>query len=364
MFALVCLLTAMLAHAGEVVVDVLDVGQGDAILIRTPAKKTILIDAGDRGSGVVEQLARLGVDHLDLAVATHPHADHIGSMEAVVKALPPRVYLDNGLAHTTRTYEGLMTAIEADKAIGYKPAARGQVFNLDDGARLEVLGPDPAKVFKDTRSDLNSNSVILRLTHGEDCFLFPGDAEEPTERALIEQHIGQCDVLKVAHHGGRHSTIEPFLAEVKPAIAVISVGVGNRYHHPGDETLARLEAQKSTVYRTDRDGRVTLRSSGKGIKVETEKHEAPGGKLLTVSSVPGGPAATPALPPAVDPDPELTPDVLDTEACPYAASRKSEVYHEAHCGNAQKINGENLVCYESKEAAEKAGRRAAGCCKP
>lgn len=367
MFALALLLMAVLAHAGEVVVDVLDVGQGDAILIRTPAHKTVLIDAGDRGSGVVEALSRLGVDHLDMVVATHPHADHIGAMEAVVRALPPKVYVDNGLAHTTQTYSKLMAAIEADKSIAYKTAQRGQVFNLDDGAKIEVLGPDPGKVFKDTRSDLNSNSVVLKLTHGDDCFLFPGDAEEPTERALIEKHVGQCDVLKVAHHGGRHSTIEPFLTEVKPAIAVISVGLGNRYHHPGDETLARLDAVKATVYRTDRDGRVTLRSSGKGIKVETEKHEAPGGKLLTVSSVPGAKAGGPAvapLPPGVDPEPELTPDVLDTEACPYAASRKSEVYHDASCGNAQKINGENLVCYESKEAAEKAGKHAAGCCKP
>ncbi len=365
MFALALLLLAALANAGELVVDVLDVGQGDAILIRTPAQKTILIDAGDKGSGVVEQMTRLGVDHLDMVVATHPHADHIGSMEAVVRALPPKVYLDNGLSHTTQTYASLMTAVEANPAIAYKTAQRGQVFNLDDGARLEVLFPDTSQPFRGTRSDLNSNSVVLRLVHGDDCFLFPGDAEEPTERALIEAQMGACDVLKVAHHGGRHSTIEPMLAMVKPSIAVISVGIGNRYKHPGDETLARLDAAKATVYRTDRDGRVTLLSDGTRIRVETSRHEAPGGVLIPVSGLPGHDATGAASPPKpTAAEPGLTPDLIDPEACPFPASRNSKVYHDPHCANAHKINAENLTCFDDAASAVASGRRPAGCCHP
>lgn len=360
MFALFVFLFCALAHAGDVVVDMLDIGQGDAILIRTPAKKAILIDAGDRGDGVVEKLSAMGVDHLDLIIATHPHADHVGSMEQVVRAFPPKVYIDNGLPHTTATYTSLMSTIEANPAISYKSAAKGMVFNLDDGAKLEVLLPT-SPAFHDTRSDLNSNSVVTRFTHGKDCILFVGDSEEPTERRMIDDKVGQCDVLKVAHHGSKHSTIQPFLDVVKPKVALISVGVANRYHHPGEETLARLEAAKATVYRTDRDGRITVVSSGAGVVVSTEKHDGDG-KLLPVASVPGHDAASPPMLPPVDPD--MAPDVVDDEACPFAASKSSEVFHQSGCGNAAKINPENLVCYATREAAIKAGKRAAGCCHP
>ena len=369
--ALLALATA--TYAGEVRVDVVDVGQGDAILIRTPAQKTVLIDAGERDDDIVAKLAALGVDHLDLVVASHPHADHIGSMDAVVRAFPPKVYVDNGMSHTTQTYESVMSAVESNPAIGYKEGLRGQVFNLDDGAKLEVLLPGDTR-FRETRSDLNSNSVVVRLTHGDDCFLFTGDAEEPTERALVDQGIGTCDVLKVAHHGSNHSSISSFLSALKPTVAVVSVGAGNRYHHPGDETMARLEAVGTTIYRTDRDGTVTLVSDGKQIRITTEHSERGGGVMVSVAGMPGDPSAPetpgaastgalgrPVVPAQKDP---VAPDASEAEACPFPASSRSEVFHESHCGNALRINGTNLVCYQSKADAEKAGKRSAGCCKP
>lgn len=361
MFALFLFFVATLAHAGDVVVDMLDIGQGDAILIRTPANKNILIDAGDRGDGVLDKLVALGVDHLDLIIATHPHADHVGSMEAVVRAFPPKVYIDSGLAHTTATYSGLMRAVEENPAIAYKTAVAGTVFNLDDGAKLEVLLPEGTKRFSGTRSDLNSNSVVTRLTHGSDCFLFIGDSEEPTERALIEKNVGQCDVLKVAHHGSNHSSIQAFLDVVKPTTALISVGVANRYHHPGGDTLKRLEAVHATVYRTDRDGRITALSTGKGVRFRTERNDA-AASMLPVASLPSTqPPATPSTIPVVDAT--LAPEV-DPESCPFPASKKSEVFHEATCGNARKIGPENLVCYATREAALAASKRSAGCCHP
>lgn len=372
------LLFAATAFAGDVRVDIVDVGQGDAIVIRTPANKTVLIDAGDRGDDVVSKLAALGVDHLDLAIASHPHADHIGSMDAVVLAFPPKLYVDNGMAHTTQTYESVMKAVETNPAITYKAGLKGQTFNLDDGAKIEVLLPGEVR-FRDTRSDLNSNSVVVRLTHGDDCFLFTGDAEEPTERALLEQGVGTCDVLKVAHHGSGHSSIASFLAAVKPTTAVISVGTGNRYKHPGDETLTRLGDVGATIYRTDRDGTVTLISDGKRIRITTEHPERGGGNLVSVAAMPGEgntsastkndreTGASPATASAHDsasPKQSAAPDAGDAEACPFPASSKSEVFHEAGCGNAMKIGGTNLVCYPTKAAAEAAGKRSAGCCKP
>lgn len=262
---LALLLFTLSALAGTMQVDVLDVGQGDSILITSPAGKRVLIDAGIKEAAVAEQLRRLGVTELALVVATHPHADHISGMKDVVTQIPIKLYTDNGLPHTTQTYTDLMVAIE-EKQIPYKPAQKGQTYRLDDGIVLTVLFP-AEKALSDTRSDLNSNSVVVRLDHGDDCFLFTGDSEEPTEEQLVRDGIGQCDVLKVAHHGSNHSSSSRFLAAVDPDIALISVGVDNRYDHPGDETIKRLQDVGAAIYRTDHCGQISLASSGHGITV-------------------------------------------------------------------------------------------------
>lgn len=254
------------ALAGTMRVDMLDVGQGDSILITSPAGKRVLIDAGIKEAAVDEQLRRLGVTELSLVIATHPHADHVAGMKDVVEQIPIKLYIDNGLPHTTQTYLDLMAAIEA-KQVPYKPAKNGQTYKLDDGIVLTVLFPDE-KTLTDTRSDLNSNSVVVRLDHGEDCFLFTGDSEDPTEEELLRKGLGQCDVLKVAHHGSNHSSSTRFLTAVDPDIALISVGVDNRYDHPGEETIKRLQTVGATIYRTDHCGQISLLSTGHGITVE------------------------------------------------------------------------------------------------
>ena len=120
---------------------------------------------------------------------------------------------------------------------------------------------------RNTRSDLNSNSIVIRLDHGDNCFLFTGDAEEPTENILVQKGIEQCDVLKIAHHGSNHSSTTRFLKAVAPEIALISLGEGNRYGHPGEETLRRIEATGAEIYRTDLHGTIHLQSDGKKIRV-------------------------------------------------------------------------------------------------
>ncbi|MEN9785966.1 MAG: hypothetical protein RLZZ299_1230 [Pseudomonadota bacterium] len=391
--ALACLLLAapVVAHAGTLRVDVLDIGQGDSILIRSPGGKTVLIDAGDGTRDVPPLLAKEGVGSLDLVIGTHPHADHIGGMDEVVAAVPIRNYLDNGLPHTTATYRTLMADLEA-KGIPYRAAVRGQTFNLDDGATLEVLFPT-ASPLKNTRSDLNANSVVVRLRHQGHCMLFVGDSEEPTEHALTGEGLGPCEVLKVAHHGSNHSSVASFLAAVQPKVALISVGVDNRYRHPGVETMKRLTDVGATLYRTDLQGQLTVLSSEKGVEVRTER-VSPLPLTATYAEVAaqngitdprgahtrhGDPPRTESMSDQAEGEgkraraasshgaeggtPSATPPPTPGEACPFV-SGASDKFHEASCGNAHKIKAEKRACHATRDAAVAAGKVPAGCCKP
>ena len=259
------LLLVLSAVAGTLNVHVLDIGQGDSILIQSPEGKVVLIDAGTGSINVVPQLQSMNVTEINLLVATHAHADHIGGIDDVINAFPVKVYLDNGMPHTTRTYNSLMKLIE-DKNVTYISAKNGRQFNLGSEVTLEILHPQD-RLLRNTRSDLNSNSVVIRMLHGQNCFLFTGDAEEPTEHILVQKGIEPCNVLKVAHHGSNHSSSQRFLQAVQPDIALISLGKNNRYNHPGEETVQRLEKIGSTIYRTDQHGTITLKSNGKDIEV-------------------------------------------------------------------------------------------------
>lgn len=269
------LLLTWTALAGELKVHVLDVGQGDAILVEAPGDKRILIDAGTGKSGASDLLKQMGVKSLNLVVATHPHADHIGGMAEVLKTFDVGMYVDNGMTHTTMTYSRTMQAVEKE-GVNYRTAVVGRTFNVGDEVKLTVLHPRQTPM-RGTRSDLNSNSVVLRMVHNRVCFLFTGDAEDPTERDLMNRDIKQCDVLKVAHHGSGHSTSDAFLRSVQPKVAIISAGASNRYGHPDPEALQRLERAEVAVHRTDERGTITVTSNGKTFTVTAEsdapKHE-------------------------------------------------------------------------------------------
>ena len=253
------------ATAGTLTLDMLDVGQGDSLLITTPNGQHILVDAGTSKSSVANTLSRMGIQKLDLLIASHPHADHIGGMKSVIERFPVGGYFHSGDTHTTRTYRNLEQTIQ-DQSVESRAAKAGQVFELGDGATMKVLWPGTLRL-DGTRSDLNSNSVVLRIENGEDCMLLMGDAEEPTENAILRHNFQSCDLLKVAHHGSRHSSTQRFLSAVDPSIALISVGDRNRYRHPGDATLSKLHRMEVDVYRSDLTGHVTVVSTGKGLKV-------------------------------------------------------------------------------------------------
>ena len=250
----------------------LDVGQGDAALLRSPAGRWLLIDGGPRGPQgdagrrvVVPFLRRHGATQLTGVVATHAHLDHYGGLPAVLDAFDPAFVLEPGQPVPDAGYLGFLGAVEADGA-EWRPARRGDRLELD-GVTLEVVSPDSAWVA--TQSDINEASVVLLVTYGSTRLLLAGDAGTPTETHLAGR-VGRVAMLKVGHHGSRGASSDRWLDELQPVDAVISVGAKNRYGHPAPETLARLRAHGVTVLRTDERGTITLTVSSHGTLAITD----------------------------------------------------------------------------------------------
>ena len=253
----------------EMEVHVIDVGNADAILVRNQGKN-LLIDAGERDDGdrVVAYLRQKGIGRLDMLIASHADADHIGGMKTVVEEMEIGTFLmafmPEGHTPTTKTYENLLNAV-AVKGLVITPAEAGDRYALGD-AELLILGP--VGDFEDN----NNQSVVCKVTFGARKFLFMGDAEKEAEDALI--HAGSdlsADFLKVGHHGSNTSTQERLLQRVSPKIAVISCGADNSYGHPHSEVLDRLEQRHITVYRSDRNGHIQVTTDGATLTVTTEK---------------------------------------------------------------------------------------------
>ncbi len=239
----------------------LDVGQGDAALIHTPAGQWVVIDAGPRGPDgdagrdvVVPALVRLGAGKVAALVLSHAHLDHIGGAAAVLSAYPTRLVLEPGDEVADSVYLGVLDRIAATRA-EWRGALAGDTLVVDS-VRLTVLHPAPG--WPERGLDLNEDSAVLRLEFGGCRILFAGDAGFDAESA-IGAGAGPVDLLKVGHHGSRGASGDRWLDALSPAAAVISVGRRNRYGHPAPETLDRLAAHGIRVWRTDRDGSVTVR---------------------------------------------------------------------------------------------------------
>lgn len=250
----------------------LDVGQGDAVALRSPANRWVLIDGGPRGPQgdagrrvVVPFLRRYGATRLVAVVATHAHQDHFGGLSAVLDAFDPAFVLEPGEPVPDAGYLGFLSAVESDGA-EWRAARRGDRLELD-GVRIEVLSPDSAWAVSQT--DINEQSVVLLVTYGTTRLLFAGDAGMPTEMQLAGR-VGHVTLLKVGHHGSRWATSDRWLDELQPDDAVISVGVRNRYGHPAPEALARLRAHGVKVFRTDELGTITFSVTSHGTLAITD----------------------------------------------------------------------------------------------
>ena len=311
---------------GELRVHVLDVGQGDAILVfgpedpQTKQRKTLLIDAGDNTSAkaLLASLKRLGVTQLDWFILTHAHLDHLGGADEVIKnikilqaldtdapppgpdipaqptpapgkknAPAPRVRIGKiPVLPTTKAYGEYRAALDA-KGVPRAKVQLGQRLELGGNAFLTVLAPtEPLFTEAQTPGNgnaLNANSLVMRLDYGDFAMLLAGDAERLTEERLIQKEtLLKAQVLKIGHHGSKYATSERWLQTIQPSAAVMSLGIYNRYGHPAQSVLDRLKTANVKPYRTDLQGEIIVTTTGQApakdkpvYEIKTAKEAAP-----------------------------------------------------------------------------------------
>lgn len=258
--------TPTLPQGSELQVRFLDVGQADAALISCDGHH-MLIDGGNRGDSnlIYSVLQREEISYLDMVVATHAHEDHIGGLPGAFQYASAGLTLCPVTAYDSDVFE-TFAAKAQERGGGLTVPQPGDTYPLGSAA-VTILGVNGAE-------DTNNTSIVLRIDYGETAFLFTGDGEREAERVILDSGLPlSATVLKVGHHGSDTSTSYPFLREIMPQYAVISVGAGNSYGHPCEDTLSRLRDADVKVFRTDMQGDIVFTSDGKTVTAQTQRNQ-------------------------------------------------------------------------------------------
>lgn len=251
---------------GDLTIRYLDVAQGDSALVELPDGKTMLVDAGEASASqiVLDALAAAKVDRIDYLVASHPHADHIGGMEAVLETIEVGEVWAPDAPDATDTYTGFLDAVENKGLSIDKAVAGAEIVNSSEGYEVSILGPQDGV----NSSDMNDYSSIIKVEYGDTSFLFTGDASADD---IVDAKPGHVDVLKAAHHGSETGTDTATLEETTPEYIVISYAEGNSYGHPDQSVLDAISDTTAKTYSTAANGTITAVSDGKEIAISVER---------------------------------------------------------------------------------------------
>lgn len=242
---------------GNLVIYFVDVGQADCILISNN-DHYMLIDAGNNEDGpkLVNYFKGMGISKFDYVIGTHAHEDHIGGLDDIINNFDIKTFYMPDVSQTTYTFESILDALER-KNIYFETPKEDNSYKFGNSSFTVLsVGTDS--------TDLNNTSIVLKLTYGNNSFLFTGDATSSVERKILDKDIS-ADVLKVGHHGSQYSSSANFLKAVYPKYAVIQVGKNNEYGHPKSITLNKLKKINAKIYRTDKDGTIICTSDGNNI---------------------------------------------------------------------------------------------------